>query len=201
MARTEIADNSAHKEWMRGSSELKGPLLALLLERPGHTYDLAGRLYRRLGPAWQIESVDLYPMLERFEKMGLASSYKTDSKRSPLRIRVYEPTEQTHSAVVEWMKSPLPSEPVRGAVWARIAFSEPEDAPRLLQVLDEYQRTCFRFLEEAKERYPVDTWRGMEMELARRGANLRIEAELEWIDLARGYIANFPGEHRGSSVV
>ncbi len=199
MAQPDIADDAAQKEWMRGSSELKGPLLALLLERPGHTYDLAGRLQKRLGPAWQFATKDLYPILERFEKLGLAVSHVADSTRSPKRIRVYEPTEQAHEAVAEWLGSPLPEESVEGAMWARIAFSTPKDAPRLLQALDEYQRNCFRILKDIGERYPVDTWAGMEMELARRGANLRIEADLEWIDLARGYIANFPGVRDASA--
>lgn len=201
MAQANTASSTAQTEWMRGSSELKGPLLAMLLERPGHTYDLAGRLYQRLGSSWQIEPKELYPMLERFEKMGLLSSYKADSTRSPQQVRVYQPTELTKDAVAEWIGSPLPLEPMRGAIWARIAFSRPEDAPRLLQALDEYQRTCFRTLEDAKEKYPLGTWRGMSMELARKGANLRLEAELELIDLARGYIANFPGVRDVSAVV
>jgi DNA-binding PadR family transcriptional regulator len=192
MAHTHLAEDST-QEWMRGSSELKGPLLALLLERPGYPYDLAGRLRKRLGSAWEFADKDIYKILERFVRQGLAVSYRTDSKRSSKRITMYEPTDLTREAVAEWMRSPLPEEPVRGAVWARIAFSEPEDAPRLLQALDEYQRTCFRLLKDLGERYPVDTWRGMEMELARRGAGMRLEAALDWIDLARGFIANFPG--------
>ena len=54
--------------WMRGSSPLKGALLGLLLQHPGHGYDLALRLHRRLGPAWQIEAKGLYPMLAQLER-------------------------------------------------------------------------------------------------------------------------------------
>jgi DNA-binding PadR family transcriptional regulator len=191
------AKDSAAKEWMQGSSELKGPLLSLLIEQPGHAYNLAGRLYQRLGAYWQIDAKELYPMLKRFERLGLASSHEAPSSKSPMRKIVYEPTERARGAVSDWMASPLASEPkVRAEIWARIAFSEPADAPRLLKALNDYQRTCYRAVEEMKNRYPIDTWRGMEMELVRKAATLRIEAELEWIHVARGYIANFPGERR-----
>ncbi len=198
MAQANAADSPAQNEWMRGSSELKGPLLALLLERPGHTYDLAGRLYQRLGSPWRVDAKELYPMLQRFEKLGILTSYRADSTRSPKRIRVYEPTEQTRDAVAEWIRSPISMEPVRAAVLARIAFAEPEDAPLLLQALDEYQRMCFRMLDDDKEKYPLDQWLGMQKEVARLHANLRIEADLEWIDLTRRYVANFPGVRRVS---
>lgn len=199
-AHIHLAEDSA-QEWMRGSSELKGPLLALLLERPGHGYDLAARLRKRLGSAWEFADKDIYKILDRFEKLGLVVSYWGDSRMVGRRIKVYEPTELTRGAVAEWIDSPLPEEPVRAAIWARVAFSEPQDAPRLLQVLDRYQKVCYRKLKEAGERFPVDTWMGMQMEVARRGANLRTEADLEWIDLARGYIANFPGARDASAGV
>ncbi len=199
LAQIDTADDAAQKEWTRGSSELKGPLLALLLERPGHGYDLAGRLYKRLGSSWQIEPKELYPMLARLERRGLLSSYETDSSRSSKRVKIYEPTELTRDAVAKWIGSPLPIEPVRGAVLARIAFSTPEDAPLLLWALDEYQRLCFRILKEGKGMYPVDQWRSMQMEVARLHANMRLEADLEWINLTRGYIANFPGVRRASA--
>lgn len=195
------AEDSA-QNWMRGSSELKGPLLALLLERPGHPYALAARLRKRLGSAWEFAEKDIYKILVRFENQGLVVSHVTDSKRSSAqRVRMYELTELTRGAVAEWIDSPLPEEPVRAAIWARVAFSEPGDAPRLLQALDRYQKVCYRKLKEAGDRFPVDTWVGMQMEVARRGANLRTEADLEWIDLARGYIANFPGARDASAGV
>ena len=66
---------------MRGSSPLKGALLGLVLQRPGHGYDLAQRLDRRLGPAWQITAKDLYRMLEQLERAGLVSSRRVLQRR------------------------------------------------------------------------------------------------------------------------
>jgi DNA-binding PadR family transcriptional regulator len=51
--------------WMRGSStSLRGGLLALVLERPGHGYELANRLADRLGDSWLIVRKDIYRLLE-----------------------------------------------------------------------------------------------------------------------------------------
>jgi hypothetical protein len=98
------------------------------------------------------------------------------------------------------MQSPLPDIPTREPIVVRIAVSRPEDAPYLLQALEQDQRTQFALLAEHKKKHSTATWKSMEKELTRKGVNLRIDAELKWIDLARGYIANFQGA-RGVSVV
>src|SRR6202035_1954871 len=62
------ADNGAVEDegWMRGSStSLRGGLLALVLERPSHGYELANRLVDRLGETWLIVRKDIYRLLER----------------------------------------------------------------------------------------------------------------------------------------
>ena len=61
--------------WMRGpSTPLRGALLGLLLERPGHGGELVSRLKGLLGETWRINYDDVYRLLERLEEEGLASS-------------------------------------------------------------------------------------------------------------------------------
>jgi DNA-binding PadR family transcriptional regulator len=200
MAQTDI-DNERWKEWTRGSSPIKGPLLALLLDSPGYPYQLRGRLYWRLGGARKIDPPDINRLCKQFEKLGLASSHVADSERTGQRVRIYQATELASRAVAEWMQSPLPVVTARGELWTRLAVSQPEHAPYLLEALDKYRKACVKLLGENGEKYPVNTWSGMERELARKGANLMIEAEIQLIDLAHGYIANFPGARDVSAVV
>ena len=47
-----------------GSAPLRGALLGLLLERPGHGGELANRLVTRLGDTWRIDSNDVYRLLD-----------------------------------------------------------------------------------------------------------------------------------------
>lgn len=37
-------------------SPIKAAALSVLLERPGHGYDVAQRINMRLGPSWQLEA-------------------------------------------------------------------------------------------------------------------------------------------------
>ena len=63
------------KRWMRGASApLRGALLGLLLERPGHGGELANRLIARLGETWRIDPNDVYRLLKQLEAEGLATS-------------------------------------------------------------------------------------------------------------------------------
>ncbi len=49
---------------MRGGSQaMRGALLGMLLERPGHGGDLASRLAARLGETWRVETNDVYRLL------------------------------------------------------------------------------------------------------------------------------------------
>jgi DNA-binding PadR family transcriptional regulator len=178
--------------WMRGSSPLKGALLGLILERPGHGYDLANRLDRRLGPAWRIDGKRLYPMLGQLEKAGLVSSevISTDGPTVP-RV-VYSPTERANDALTDWMETNVPKEPMRVELHARIAVARAEDAPRLLAALDQYERQCFALLRASETELPqVRSWVGVAMHLARRSALGQLQAELTWIGHARGMITEF----------
>jgi hypothetical protein len=68
-----MAQQASTKKWMRGASTpLRGALLGLLLERPGHGGDLVHRLIARLGDTWRINPDDVYRLLTRLDEEGLA---------------------------------------------------------------------------------------------------------------------------------
>jgi DNA-binding PadR family transcriptional regulator len=182
--------SAANRDWMRGSSPLKGALLGLVLQHPGHGYDLANRLDRRLGPAWQIAAKDLYRMLEQLEKAGLVSSRRVSSDGPTGSRRVYSPTERAEAALTEWMSTNTRMAPVRAEFQAKIAVARAADAPRLLVALDIYERECFSlFKASSQDAPPVRSFAGVAMHLSRASARLHLRAELEWIVLARRLIA------------
>jgi DNA-binding PadR family transcriptional regulator len=178
--------------WMRGSSPLKGALLGLLVQHPGHGYDLALRLHRRLGPAWQIEAKGLYPMLQQLERAGLVSSEKV-ACQGPTRGRViYSPTERAQQALTEWMTSGRSTEPLRVELHAKLAVARREDVPLLLSALDGYEQDCLTLLSASTERFPqAGSLTALAMNLTRAAALMRLRSELEWVALARREIAGF----------
>lgn len=182
-------------EWLRGGSPWKGPLLALLLEQPGHSYDLAGRLTNRVGPAWKLDHSDADRVLKRAEELGLATSKWAESKRSRRPVQVFEPTPLTGPAVQHWITSPLVEDPYRFEMWTRIVVSGPEHADALLDALRVCEQRVFGLLREYGRPLPTETWAGLELELAREGVTMRLQADLQWIEKARKKIKEWTDQH------
>lgn len=177
---------------MRGSSPLKGALLGLLLQRPGHGYDLANRLNRRLGPAWQIEAKGLYPMLQQLERAGLVSPQAIACNGPTGRRIVYHPTTRAAGALTEWMAASAAAEPLRAELQAKLAVARGEDVPRLLVALDGYAQERRALLSASTEEFPRPrSWAALAMTLTRAAALTRLRAELDWAVLARRAIAEF----------
>ncbi len=182
-------------DWLRGGSPWKGPLLALLLEQPGHSYDLASRLTNRVGSAWKLDFSDADRVLKRAEQLGLATSKWANSKRSRRQVQVFEPTLLTGTAVQHWITSPLVDEPYRFEMWTRMVVSGPEHADALLAALRVCERRVFSLLREYGKPYPTETWAGLELELAREGVTMRLQADLQWIERARKKIMEWTDQH------
>jgi DNA-binding PadR family transcriptional regulator len=197
MAEAERSLASATTEktkWMRGpSTPLRGALLGLLLERPGHGGDLANRLAARLGETWRVDTNDVYRLLEQLESTGLVSS-RDEPKRSNHRRThlVYYPTPDTSEALTLWMETLLPREPVRVGLQAKLSVARPEDAPRLLVALRAYEREC---LVLAQLVAPADgdarSWAALCMECTRDAVYAQLEAEVNWASRTRQRITQF----------
>jgi DNA-binding PadR family transcriptional regulator len=169
--------------WMRGpSTPLRGALLGLLLERPGHGGELVSRLKGRLGETWRINYDDVYRLLKRLEEEGLASS-RDEPKHENRRGThvVYHPTDQTRAAVETWMETLLPREPVRLGLQAKLAVAEAQDVPRLRLALREYEREC---LVLAQLVLPTDgeprSWRALFRDCTRDAVYGMLLFEIDW---------------------
>jgi DNA-binding PadR family transcriptional regulator len=134
----------------RGS--LRKVVLVALVERPAHGYDLANRLRRRMGPMLPVDNRRVYEVLEALEKEGLASSVEEQVAAAPLRHRrVYSATALGRSTHAGWLSERQPL-PLPGAgIHALVAFSDPADAPQLLEKLEEYELDCMEMQERTSE--------------------------------------------------
>lgn len=171
------------RRWMRGASTpLRGALLGLVLERPGHGGELAHRLRTRLGETWRIDGNDVYRLLEGLESEGLVACREEPvrGKKHGKRV-VYHPTESTSAAVSDWMQMLLPREPVRRGIEAKIAVAREADVPDLRHALRRYEREC---LELAQMVTPSagepQTWTALFLDCSREGVLRILQAEIDW---------------------
>ena len=185
---------ATHIDLARGRlRELRGATLALIVERPGHGYELTHRLNRRLGPTWQIEPRQIYAILDDLAGAGLVRSVDDPTPgHARMRRVVYHPTEQAPLTLRRWMQTELDPVPLRPNVIARIASATPGDAEELLRVLDDYETELLRLLEANDDvDPPVRSWRGLLLAVARSHTDSYLQGEFQWVVVARRRIREF----------
>jgi DNA-binding PadR family transcriptional regulator len=173
---------------------LRGATLALIIERGGHGYELAHRLSWRLGPSWQIDPKQIYPILDQFERHGLATRSEEACPGRPRQARfVYHATDAAPAALDRWMCSPVHKEPLRVDVLARLAVSRPSDAPQLLQLLDDYECEVLALVEATNDRDDghARSWATLLRDATRDHADAHLTAELAWIGVTRRRIREY----------
>jgi DNA-binding PadR family transcriptional regulator len=183
-----------HTDLARGRSRaLRGATLALIVERGGHGYELAHRLNRRLGPTWQIDPKQIYPILDELARAGLATFAEEPNPDRPRQPRVvYHATDKAPGMLRRWMDSPVEKEPVRPDVLARIASAKPDDVSGLLEALDEYERELLRLIEANDDADPlVRSWSTLMLAVVRGHTDAQLQGELRWLVDARRRIHEF----------
>jgi DNA-binding PadR family transcriptional regulator len=185
---------ATHIDLARGRlRELRGATLALIVERPGHGYELTHRLNQRLGPTWQIEPRQIYAILDDLEGADLVRSAEDPTPgHARMRRVVYYPTEHAALTLRRWMQTEVDPVPLRPNVIARIASATAGDAEELLRVLDEYEGELLRLLEANDDvDPPVRTWRGLLLAVARGHTDGYLQGEFQWLVVARRRIREF----------
>jgi DNA-binding PadR family transcriptional regulator len=177
------------------SSPLRGALLGLLLERPGHGGDLASRLTRRLGESWQIDPTDVYRLLGGLEQEGLVRTCEDPNATSARGRVVYHPTEQTAAAVTLWLETLLPQEPMRSALHAKLAAARNEADARLLQrALKVHEQECLQMTQLLPPMTgSARSWKDLFLTCLRSGVSARLQAEIDWSRQTRMRLAEFSG--------
>jgi len=172
---------------------MRGVLLGLVLERPGHGGDLANRMVTRLGNTWRLDSNDAYRLLEQLEREELLVSREEPGKTNGRRTMiVYHSTPKTSDALSLWMETLLPREPVRFGLHAKLSVARPEDAQRLMVALRDYEQKCLALAQlvtpNGREQR---SWGALYMDCTREAVYTQLRAEIDWAASARDRITEY----------
>ena len=182
------------REWLRGgSASMRGVLLGLVLERPGHGGDLANRMCMRLGETWRVDTNDAYRLLEQLERDELMVSREEPRKNNGRRkMIIYHPTPQTSHALTLWMETLLPREPVRFGLHAKLSVARPEDASRLMIALRDYEQKCLALAQLVTPNGSAQrSWGALYMDCTREAVYTQLRAEIDWAAATRDRIAEY----------
>ena len=170
----------------------KHALLGLLLDRPAYRYQLGDRLQERLGPAWKINSGQLYQTIERLEADGLIE--RIDSATDDQHERhVFAVTATGEEEFEHWFDGSMSrARLLRRPLLVKITLAGPERLKDTLHEIDDYERACATCLRDhlrLREAIPLGGLRvRADHELLRLNLSadiMQLEAELGWARHAR----------------
>lgn len=160
-------------------------LLGLLLERPGYPYDLGDRLRRRLGPAWRINSGQLYQSIERLEQEGWIE--RIPSSGAAKGRHVFAATPSGRAEFERWFDHPEGPTRPRPALALKLALGGPGRLARTQDQIEVRARDLRVALDElAEDHSGLGAREGavradrLLLALNLEAEILRLEAELAW---------------------
>ena len=137
----------------------KHALLGLLLERPAYPYQLANRLHERLGPAWKVNSGQLYQTIKALEKDGLIERVHGGSAENEDR-HVFQITDGGVDEFERFFcQTPETVRLARRPLLLKITFAGPRLLEKAMGKLDAYERDCAERLAQVarlREELPAD---------------------------------------------
>lgn len=170
----------------------KHALLGLLLDRPAHPYQLAGRLQQRLGPAWEVNSGQVYQLVKKLETEGLIQRAQTIRGETAER-HVYEITDEGVGEFERWFDHNGPEVRLcRRPLLVKVTFAGPKRLADALAKVDAYELECAQRLREIAQLRETLPGEGSlvrtEQLLLRLNLSadiFQLEGELRWASHAR----------------
>jgi DNA-binding PadR family transcriptional regulator len=165
----------------------KHALLGLLLHKPAYRYQLGDRLQKRLGPAWKINSGQLYQTIKRLQKDGLIEridgAADSEDDRHVFAVTVAGAEEFEH-----WFEEGTGgARLLRRPLLVKITLAGPVRLESALKQIDAYEKECAAHLKELsreKEEIPVGGLRVRAddelLRFALSGDVSYVEGELKW---------------------
>jgi DNA-binding PadR family transcriptional regulator len=174
----------------------KHALLGLLLHRPSYRYQLGDRLQERLGPAWKINSGQLYQTVGRLEEDGLIERVDSADDEQDER-HMFAITTAGAAEFERWFGGAMSrARLLRRPLLVKITLAGPERVQDTLGEIDAYERDCTVCLKEhlrLREAIPLGGLRvRADHELLRLNLSAditQLEAELGWARHARERIS------------
>jgi DNA-binding PadR family transcriptional regulator len=176
--------------------------LALLLDRPGHGYELTRRLNGLLGPSWNVEAASVYVLLDRLEADGIVRRETLDLPQGVRRQRervVYYPTERAEEWRRAWMARPARRESTRSEMLAKLAVARAGEERLILAAVDEYARHVVEMLMEydAEQRPAATAFESLMLDMIDDDIRTLLRAEQRWARRSKRRILEYMGEQDG----
>jgi DNA-binding PadR family transcriptional regulator len=169
----------------------KHALLGLLLHRPAYRYQLGERLQERLGPAWKINSGQLYQTVKKLAGDGLIERID-GAPDDQDKLHVYAITVAGVEAFERWFDGAASTARLsRRPLLVKITLAGPERLKDTLQEIDGYEHHCMAALEThlaLREGIPFGPQVRANDELLRVNLSAdiaQLEGELVWARYAR----------------
>lgn len=126
----------------------KHAVLGLMIDRPSYGYNLQQQIGERLGFLGLAEST-VYKTIERLEVDGWVEEVgekRTGRTRRGAPRVLYRATPAGVSSFKAWMAMASDRAVLRDELQTKLALSDPEDLPRLLQMAEAQSRECLEEL-------------------------------------------------------
>ncbi|HXC45409.1 MAG TPA: PadR family transcriptional regulator [Solirubrobacteraceae bacterium] len=169
----------------------KHALLGLLLHRPAYRYQLGERLQERIGPAWKINSGQLYQTVKQLAADGLIERID-GAPDDQDKLHVYAITVAGAEAFERWFDGAVSTARLsRRPLLVKITLAGPERLKDTLQEIDGYEHHCMAALKThlaLREKIPVGAQVRADDELLRVNLSAdiaQLEGELVWARYAR----------------
>ncbi len=131
-----------------GRLSTKHAVLGLMIDRPSYGYNLQQQIGERLGFLGLAEST-VYKTLERLELDGWVEEVGEKSagqtRRGAPRI-LYRATPEGVASFKSWMAETSDRAVLRDELQAKLALSDPDDLPTLLELAEAQSRECLEEL-------------------------------------------------------
>lgn len=158
-------------------------VLSVVIERPGHGYDIGMRFVSRYRPLYRTTVQNVYTNLRRLEAAGFIEPIDPDDHQPSRQVRkeTFRATGDGARNFRGWLRSPIPSETAHRELFVRLRALRPDDYRSMLRLLDQYETAVLGsigFICAAEPPTVVD-------DLAREDLEASIESALRWSAGAR----------------
>lgn len=161
-------------------------VLSVVIERPGHGYDIATRVVSRFHPVYRTRVQNVYTNLRRLRDQGLIEPMACDVSESPgPHAQPRGPTLRATGAggrtFREWLATPIPPQEARRELFTRLRVLREDDYGTMLLLIHQYREAVLGSLGFASMGVPLT----VVDDLAREDHEAAIEAQLRWADAAQ----------------
>ncbi len=157
-------------------------VLALLTKEPSHGYELRAQLRQALGPLGEaMNDGQIYVILGRLEKAGLASCELATGGPDRTDRKVYALTAEGHQRVSEWLSEISWPKPDLAEFHLKLLAAAASGLADPIGMVDAQRRELLLRLREAQRAAMAEPDRS-DAGLLLEGIVLRLQADLRWLE-------------------